>query len=303
MVSTRANTFEEAARALIEHSYAIVQLPKDVLKASDTILEEGPRFFDLKDDVKKAAASSSGVLDEGYLVFGAEKDKITGRPDLQETFKTWFRYAADPKIQSWAKNCKFHQVMSAGLDPYRGFVDNLFKALRTEIDPTYVVGEEFIFDIRGASYLQINFSRPAQHYRDTIMDSHEDGHLLTIIRPTEQGLMICPGSLVENPSAQNPVGVFKQDGELQPVDVQDGEVLLVPSSPTFHLTGGLVKPLFHAVASSDAKIRQSLMLFVNPTNEGKPIMPWIQTEQNKGVTDIHQVIDAVNYQHLERHEI
>lgn len=296
MTSVRANSPQEAAKALLEHHYAIIRLPNDVLAATNNILTEGRTFFSLGTDIKEAFANPE-IL-EGYRKLGAEKDARTGRPDLSESFTTWFCNAANPEVQDWAKNSQFHQAMSSSLDAYARFTDSILKAVRAEICPGYQADSEPVIDIRSLSYLQMNFYRPAMHKsndRDTVMDPHEDGHILTILKPTKPGLMIEPGELVEAPTSQNPIGVFQHNGNLQSVDVAEDEAILVPSSPTFYLTGGLIKPLFHGVANKGDDIRQSLMFFVNPTRS-IPLEPWVQTEKNRGVS-IHNVVDAVSAQY------
>lgn len=296
MTSVRASTPRDAARALFEHHHAIIQLPKDLLIIADDILAEGRRFFDSDEETRRAAACPE-IL-EGYRALGSEKDAVTGRPDLSESFTTWFRNASHPKVQAWARHCPFHGIMSEGLGHYAGFTDQVLSAIRAEIDPRHHAGDAADVDIRSLSYLQMNFYRPATHSsrdRDTMMDPHEDGHILTILKPTRPGLMIGPGELVEAPSARNPVGVFRHDRTLQPVEVAADEAILVPSSPTFYLTGGLIKPLFHGVANRGDAIRQSLMFFVNPTRSIS-LEPWLRTDTNRGV-DIHQVVDAVSAQY------
>lgn len=296
MIPTRVSSTEQAAKALLTHHYAIIKLPDLVLEVANKIMHEGRVFFDLDMGTKKAAASPK-IL-EGYRELGSEKDAKTGRPDLSESFTAWFRNATNSEVRSWSQSCQFHQIMSASLLSYAKFTEDILKALRKEIDPDYQDGSHPVIDIRNLSYLQMNFYRPAMHKsedRDTVMDPHEDGHILTILKPTKPGLMVSPGELVEMPTSQNPIGVFEYDRNLQAVDVAEDEAIIIPSSPTFYLTGGLVKPLFHGVANKGDDIRQSLMFFVNPTRN-IPIEPWIRSKYNENV-NIHSVIDAVSGQY------
>ncbi|MBG77463.1 MAG: hypothetical protein CL570_00320 [Alphaproteobacteria bacterium] len=296
IVSVRVNSPQEAAKALVQHNYAIIKLPKNVLETANNILCDGLTFFQQDNKIKKASASLN-IL-EGYRKLGAEKDSVTGRPDLSESYTTWFCNASNPDIETWARNCQFHQTMSSGLAVYAGFTDEILKALRSEIMPDYPVSDEPVIDIRHLSYLQMNFYRPAIHKsndRDTVMDPHEDGHILTILKPTKPGLMVAPGELVEMPTSQNPMGIFKHGADFQFVDVAADEAILVPSSPTFYMTGGLIKPLFHGVVNKGDEIRQSLMFFVNPSRN-VPLEPWVKNEKNRDV-NIHNVVDAVSEQY------
>ncbi|RYV01429.1 hypothetical protein SOPP22_13630 [Shewanella sp. OPT22] len=296
MVPVRVKTPQEAAKALLSHHYAIIKLPDDVLNISKNILADGLNFFNMDEKIKLKNASPH-IL-EGYRALGEEGDPKTGTPDLSESFTAWFRNTSNPQVQSWSKECIFHQTMSNGLVAFADFTERLLKAIRIEIDPTYKVSNVPVINIRSISYLQMNFSRPALHnreLRDSIMGPHEDGHILTILKPTKPGLLIGQGELVESPTKQNPVGVFKQEGDLQPINISDDEAILVPGSPTFYLTGGRIKPLIHAVANKGHDVRQSLMFFINPTPE-LPIEPWVHTEQNRDIS-IHKIVDVVSAQY------
>lgn len=296
MVSVSATTPEEAAKSLLAHHYAIIKLPDNVLEATNKIMREGLVFFDLNFESKKASASPK-IL-EGYRELGAEKDANTNRPDLSESFAVWFRNATHPEVQSWSQDCLLHRLMSSGLDPYAEFTEDILKAIKREVDPSYADDGKPVVSIRSLSYLQMNFYRPAMHKsddRDTMMDIHEDGHILTILKPTKPGLRIAPGELIKRPSRDRPVGVFKCADDLLPVNIGEGEALLIPSTPTFYLTGGLIRPLFHKVMKERDDIRQSIMFFVNPTRD-IPIAPWMDTDDNLGV-NIHSIVDAVSGQY------
>lgn len=296
MVFIRSKNLEEAAVSLLENHYAIVKLPPKMQAVIDRILEAGIEFFSLPESIKQPFASPE-IL-EGYRRLGSEKDSITGRPDLSESYATWFRNRENPQVKIWAEASEFHEIMNSGLDVYGEFVDEFLRVLKSKFVPNHQNSNENVMDIKNLSYLQMNFSRPAQHLsndRDTLMDPHEDGHIVTILKPTKPGLRVAIGELVLPPTKDNPVGVFKPVSELVPMNIEPDEAILLPSSPTFYMTGGRIKPLFHAVANEGDDIRQSLMFFVNPTRE-RNLTPWISNELNRGV-DIHQVVDAVSGQY------
>lgn len=299
MNSIISNSLKIAAQDLLRQHFAVVQLPKEVLEISDRILAEGLTFFNLPYD-RKIEFQSDNVLNDGYLVKGLEIDQITGRPDLSEKFQVWSRSESDPKIQEWSKKCEFYKVMQSGLNAHINYADEIFRALHTEIGSVLQI-EETNLNIHGETYLQMNFARPSSEIRDTISDTHEDGHLFTIIRPTGPGLMVCEGSLVESPSREYPKGKFILNGNLRHIETKKDEAVLVPSSPTFYLTGGLLKPLFHAVAVTDQPIRQSLMLFVNP-EKGIPLKPWVRNSINTDIDDVRTIIDNIDNAHIDRHQ-
>jgi hypothetical protein len=297
MISTGEPAAEAAAHALLDHGYAIVKLPLELLAISDQAILDGLPFFQADMEFKLHFGTPN--LQEGYLGFGAERDKITGRPDLSESFKAWFKNIGNAEIDRWACDMVFHRTMRSALVPHAEFVEAVLAALRATFDGGGDPGVALGFNLRRESYMQMNFSQPARESRDTITDAHEDGHFLTLVRPNQRGFKGCPGSLVEPPTAYNPSGSFEPDGDLQPIETAADEAVLVPGTPTFYLTGGRVKPLFHAVATSDAHARQSLMLFANPAR-GDEILPWVVNSTNRNVS-LRRILDAISYSHLDRH--
>lgn len=288
-----ANTAAQAAEMLLERHYAILRLPGNVKSAENRILTEGLAFFDLAANEKFRFASIE--LLEGYRKLGSEKDDRTGRPDLSESFTCWFSNVGKPSVEWWARDCAVHRAMRDGLTVYATITEQILAALRKLLASESNRDDGIHLNVRELSYLQINHTKPVEHLckdRETLMDPHEDGHILTLLKPTASGLMICPGSLVDMPSKCNPAGRFAADGNLTTIEIGPEEILIVPSSPTFFLTGGRIKPLFHAVANNGQPVRQSLMFFANPSPTSN-LSPWVENE-TYGAVDIFGVIDAVS---------
>lgn len=302
MVSVKANTPEEAAKALLEHNFAIVSLPEQMLAVTRSVYETAPGFFTL-DQSEKKKLKADGILAEGWLPHGSDLDKVTLRPDLHATFKAFARNLENQEIESLASGFPFYASMRAALPQYLKFACNLLLALRAEVSPKINKAPGPMFDINGSTYFQFNYSHPSNEDRATISEPHEDGDIFTIIKPSGPGLAIEPGYLVEEPSDANPVGRFAHTGNLQPVEVGENEAIIVPSVPTYYMTGGRIKPLFHAVNRVPSlQERMSLVLFVNATNDGFPLAPWIKTAANKGVDDVHEVVNAIDQDHIIRHD-
>jgi isopenicillin N synthase-like dioxygenase len=296
MISPRVATPEKCAEALLEHHYAIIRLPDLIRAEADAIQKESFRFFAMEEGFKARCASPA--LQEGYRELYAEVDKVTGRPDLSESFKAWFRNIGKREIEAWAADCALHRTMVRGLGPYCDLGASLLKALKNKLNAgsrDRALG----IDIWRDTYLQIKYSKPSRETRDTVMDVHEDGHLLTIVRPSSSGLMACPGSMIKAPTRDNPFGVYQPDGPMSALDVDEGDAVIVPSTPTFLLTGGRVKPLFHCVATTTVEARTSVILFMNPAR-GEPLRAWVRTEFNDEM-DVGLFAHTITQSHYRRH--
>jgi hypothetical protein len=283
-----ATTPNDAVNDLLEMGVARVRLSDDIIKASEEVLVEAYDFFSNPDTIKEKFSTPNAL--EGWRGIGAELSPDTGRPDLVEAFAVWFHNVGRSNIIDWADHCLLHRSMTKALSPYAVFIEDLLNALKCRLDSTYESSHGNAVGIRELSYLQTNFSRPAKHNRCSIMDMHEDGHLLTLLRPSSTGLMIAKGELVQLPTLSRPAGIFQPGGEFQEVVLQDNEGLVIPSSPTFYLTGGLIPPLFHYVANHGQVVRQSVVFFVNPS-PAESLTPWYQ---NPLIEDV-KIHDVVNY--------
>jgi isopenicillin N synthase-like dioxygenase len=175
---------------------------------------------------------------------------------------------------------------------YAEFAEVVLYVLRSRLAPENRHEPGPAVHIRDISYLQMNCSHPSSHRRSTVMEAHEDGHILTLVTPTQRGLQISVGREAANMAVKVPVDRFEAQKEFRSIDIATDETLLVPSSPTYYLTGGHLKPLFHRVVNGCDPIRQSLMFFVNPT-PSIPISAWQRNACNAGV-DIHDVVDQMS---------
>lgn len=297
VITLKCKTTEQVSASLVRNGCAIYQIAPDLVRTGERVRGAAQDFFS-KTPAEKAHSSAAGCL-EGYLEFGAERDKITGRPDLSESYRVWHRNQPRPDVKSWAADCLLHREMVAAYEPFVGLANDILETLyRAVAEP--LLKPTAALDLHSASYLQLNYSRPSEHARDTITDLHEDGHLLTIIRPFGPGLAGAPGALVDVPNREQPAGRFRSSHSPVTVDLNDDEVLVIASSPTYFLTGGLTPPYFHLVQTSGLSSRLSLVFFVNPGRHGT-LAPWRECDASP-VRDIHAVIDAVSYAHNTRHD-
>ncbi len=290
----RASNPEQAARALVHYSYAILHMPDDVFSHAYNILDAGRRFFEQPLEVKTQRRSAADDL-EGYRSFGEELDPETGLEDLSEGFAVWRRNQHSEDVRRWARSCELHGLMSNALDAYATLAEDILSALRREVaqeDGGAAAGD---INIRALSYLQQNYYRPADHAGDgraNVMEPHEDGHVLTILKPTAPGLAVSPRELIEPPTPENRLGVYGPPTGYLDIDLGPREAIVIPSTPTALLTGGLVKPLWHGVRNTGSKRRQSLMFFVNP-DPAFSCRPWVRN-RIFAKYDIHEIIDIMS---------
>lgn len=289
-----AKTHAQAAKALTMFSYAIVELPDNVLRHANDILSAGQKFFEQPSEMKAHCISSVNDL-EGYRGFGEELDPETGLEDLSEGFAVWHRNQQSAHVRRWAVSCDLHRAMSGALDAYSTFAEGILLALRQEVAPSLKDGDGSDINIRQLSYLQQNYYRPSDHVggtRRNVMEPHEDGHLLTILKPTAPGLAVSPRELIEPPTRANPLGVYGPPGDYVDITLNAREAILIPSTPTALLTGGKVSPLWHGVRITGSERRQALMFFVNPDPQFE-CRPWVENEKTSKY-NIHEIVELMS---------
>ena len=296
MAAASADSLKGVANALLEQSYAIFEAPTAVLDVATAILREGATFFALPLEQKRATASDVDDL-EGYRGFGAELDPETGLKDLSEGFRVWWRNADSDRVRRWGRKSQLHRVMASGLEPFSELAEQILLTLKAEVG-TGGGNDGAPISIRRLSYLQQNFYRPAEHAdggRTNVMETHEDGHLLTIVKPNAPGLIVSAREMIAPPTRDNPRGCYEPKGNFVEIEVGAREVVVIPSSPTCLMTGGLVRPLWHGVRNKGDRSRQSLMLFVNP-DPAIPLEPWVKNDRFTGA-DVHEVVEIMSGQY------
>jgi isopenicillin N synthase-like dioxygenase len=258
-VQQMTTNYEAAAQSLIDRGYALLNDDASLMQLVGRVFSEGREFFQQSDETKRAASSSSKL--EGYRPFGAEFSQTPERPDLCEFFSVWCWNRTDPEIGVWASRNGLHNAMSSALLAYSTVANNVLEELRRRLKPQ---GQKI--DASEASYLQMNYYRPAVFERELLQDSHEDGHVLTILKATAPGLEI------------------RVADQFSRIDMADDEFLLLPGGILTLMTGGLISPLFHRVRNDrSSAIRQSLLHFTNPSM-AEETTPWIENESNRGIS-------------------
>jgi isopenicillin N synthase-like dioxygenase len=241
---------------LLSERCAVIALDQELREEVDGVFEAGQQFFRLSVDTKSAAAVPN--LLEGYRPLLAEYSATPDRPDLSESFSVWPRNISRHSSHTWIQSVEMHRRLTALVDPFCRLVDTILGALRLAIDPAAP-----LISFRDMSYLQLNYYEPTRHDRDFLQDSHEDGHIMTLVTATAAGLE-----------------AEVDGGEFRPVELRQGEMFAMAGSLLTALTGGRVGPLYHRVRNDrNVAVRQALMFFVNPSLD-VPLAPW-----SRGVDD------------------
>lgn len=252
------------AHDLISNGFAIFEINTYLKSAIQDIFSEAYSFFSLSLDEKIISASPQ--LLEGYRAIGIEYSQTPDRPDLNDSFSVWKRNLNNSLIIDWAIKNQLHKAMSSSIILYEELVNGIFDALLSQINKN---GQPI--KASNQSYLQINHYEPWKYDRDFLQDSHEDGHLLTIVKSNMPGLEI------------------KINDDFYPISLKENEIFIMPGSILTFITGGLIPPLYHRVRNNNsALVRQSIMYFANPLLDFKQT-PWVENETNTGI-DICKVI-------------
>ena len=259
----------QAADDLLNDGFAILQDSWALMPEVRQVFSNASQFF--AGEVSEKNRASSPEILEGYLPQGSEFSVDENRPDLCEGFAVWGINAGDSIAASWARQNLLHKAMFEALPSYTAVVNDIFESLRQKLNPAgdRLAASEY-------SYLQLNHYRPADFDRDLLQDAHEDGHLITMLRPTARGAEIW------------------LDGEYRRVALADDEFLLMPGSLLTTMTGGRIAPLVHRVRNDlSTQVRQSLMFFVNPSLD-EPVSPWLG--DGTALSMVEQAVD--NSQHF-----
>ena len=227
-------------------------------QAAEHVFAEASGFFARPAADKRRYAWPARV--EGYREMGPEYAQVPERPDLTESFSVWNHNRARPELGDWAAGCPLHGALRRASDLLEEVVRDLFAAIADYFQPG---APEIRF--HRATHVQLNFYEPARHTRDLLQDSHEDGHLVTLVSTNAPGLEI------------------EVDGTFIPAGVEQDQILVMPGSLLSLMTGYRVKPLYHRVVNTHrADPRSSMLYFVNP-EIAQSLVPWIENESNRGV--------------------
>jgi hypothetical protein len=202
---------------------------------------------------------------EGYRELGPEYSQVPERPDLTESFSAWNRNRGRPEVEEVVGGLELHRALREVSDEWSLIVRGIFRAMADAWAP----GSPELRAYNG-TYVQLNYYEPSQHSAELLQDSHEDAHLLTLVKANAPGLEI------------------EVDGKYVPAGADGNEIVFMPGSLLSLMTGYKIKPGYHQVRNTRRRDpRSSLLLFVNPEIDQK-LEPWIKNESNAGIDIIER---------------
>ena len=211
--------WKQWAADIIEQGYAIITI-------SPTMMAD---FKSMQDEIKNVSATDRKTFSfvdrtDGFYPVGYSYLETVVNSDLCETFNYWGKYKSDHTLWEFSKSEFYTRA-----ERYESHAEKYGQGILDAIREYY--GYSTHLPIKNDSYLQFN------HYREDLrlqgdkylQRKHEDGHLLTIIKPNGPGLV-----------------VYKNDQECL-VELGRDQAIVIPGSLLTRLTEGEVDPMYHAV--------------------------------------------------------
>jgi isopenicillin N synthase-like dioxygenase len=240
--------------------YVNETVPLPQTAALDRLYAAVPEFF--ARPAQEKLRHSTPDWNYGYRAQGHEYGLTPDRPDLNESFTYW---GDDPE------SVPNHQLLGEFLPALRDYWSVAAEAARQVIEEVAGrFGRKVEFSYLKSSHLQINYYRSASETRDLLQDSHEDGHLITLLTADGPGLEIVGPDGISIPRAAK------------------NELVMLAGSVLTVMTGGAVPPVYHQVRNHKLDRRTSIMFFVNPDIDA-PLEPFVRNEHNDGV-DIAELV-------------
>ena len=255
--------YAQFVRQFEQTGFARVPLTDAMARKIDRIYGLGEEFF-VRSEVEKQSYSMQSFV-EGYRELGPEYSQVPERPDLTESFSAWNRNRGRPEVEEAVGGLELHRALREVSDEWSLIVRGIFRAMADAWAP----GSPELRSYNG-TYVQLNYYEPSQHSAELLQDSHEDAHLLTLVKANAPGLEI------------------EVDGKFIPAGADGNEIVFMPGSLLSLMTGYKIKPMYHQVRNTHRRDpRSSLLLFVNPEIDQK-LEPWIKNESNAGIDIIER---------------
>jgi isopenicillin N synthase-like dioxygenase len=262
MPAVGKDVIAKAANDILDQGYCVVKLAEIDTERLQNAIATANRFF--RRPLEDKIAHGSTDHNYGYRPFGIEYSVTPDRPDMNECFTLWSsRLDLIPNAE------QIDDVTGAFL-AWRDSLAPLVKGILDEVAKNFGTDEAPAFE--KASYLQINYSIKAPAERDLLQDKHEDGHMVTVLHATDQGLEIYAEG--------------ENSDTVKPMRPGADEVVIMPGSVLTALSGGKIQPLYHQVRNHALDDRQSIMYFVNPEID-EPLFSWVESEDGTR-TDIRE---------------
>ena len=223
--------------SLITQGFAVIKLPLATQSTVWSVMEGVAA-----DAPEMAQNFSFPERTDGFLSKGGEHSKYTGKVDLCDRFCFWHKYREFHTSHVFAQTTAYRDISTCEMQ-----LASLAQQLISELWAYFHSDEKIV--IRNSSYVQVCIYEYFHQVDDRkyMQDRHEDGHLITLIKPTRDGLVIFPNDIET------------------PVHLADDEIIVISGSLLTLLSDGLIPPMYHAVLNPKMPLaRKSLVYFAIP---------------------------------------
>ena len=179
---------------------------------------------------------------DGFLPQGGERAKYTENVDLCDRFCFWHKHREFHAAYPFSNTTAYQQVRACEAE-LSSIAQDLISGLWAFFHSDDRVS------VRDSSYLQLCMYEDDSQADDRIylQDRHEDGHLITLIKPTRDGLVIFPNDVETS------------------VHLADDEIIVITGSLLTLLSDGQIPTMFHAVRNPKMRLsRKALVYFAIP---------------------------------------
>lgn len=228
---------KNCCESVLRTGFGTIEMSSNMLKNFERLTVEFPKV-----DASIKSAYSDEHDTDGFLPFGSEYARIEGQPDLCERFCYWHTHASKRRLHPFGSGA-FVSAAAA----YEAEVSELAQQLLDAICGEF--GAMPLASVRSSSYLQLCvYGRGARRQeRQFAQDPHEDGHMLSFIKPNRDGLVLVRGRA------------------LDPVRLLENELAVLSGSLLTEFSDCAIPAAYHAVMTPSAAVdRSSLIYFVNP---------------------------------------
>ncbi|WP_338478433.1 2OG-Fe(II) oxygenase [Pseudomonas trivialis] len=214
------------------------------LQLTDAMLQDYRKIIDGYSAISPATKESFSFIQDtdGFFPLGAEYSSIEGHPDLCERFCYWPVHAPKRLDSEFTRSAFF-----TAIDSFERHISELAQELMDGICEEFGVAS--LAPFRLASYMQLCVYGAQTEYgtRQFAQDPHEDGHMLSFIKPNREGLVLVKGA------------------SLEPVRLLEGEIAVLAGSLLTELSDHAIPAAYHAVLAPHYPVaRSSLIYFANP---------------------------------------
>ncbi|QBR03816.1 hypothetical protein E1956_37520 [Paraburkholderia pallida] len=206
------------ATEIVTRGYTIISISPGMQEDFEALQQLAGSIGFLDKEAFSFIERTDGYFPIGYSFIGKENR------DRCEIFNYWHRFRAEHEQYPFSRSEFYSRIAS-----YEAQVATYGQNIIDEIRKRYGYAPEI--QTRDDSYLQFN------HYREELrlgnhrylQSKHEDGHLITVIKPNAPGLV-----------------VFQGDKECL-VDLAKDQALVIAGSLLTQLSEGEIQPVYHAV--------------------------------------------------------